>query len=197
MSFLLQGIFLTQGRNPHLLRLLHWQEGSLPLVPPGKPKLPLNFTNSLKFYFCRLLHVGLENPMDRGAWQTTVHRVKKSWTGLRSNHTHKHNDWYFFTLQNDHHISLVTICHHTKLLQYYWLSSTCCTLHPCDLFYNWKVVPLNLPHLFNPFLLSLSLWQPHLLSVFMRLLLFFLFTYSTCKWNPAVFVSLPVLFHFA
>ena len=23
---------------------------------------------------------GLENPMDRGAWQVTVHRVTKSWT---------------------------------------------------------------------------------------------------------------------
>ena len=35
--FLLQGIFLSQGSNQHLLCLLHWQEGSLPLVPPGKP----------------------------------------------------------------------------------------------------------------------------------------------------------------
>ena len=34
---LLQGIFLTQGLNPHLFYLLHWQAGSLPLVPPGKP----------------------------------------------------------------------------------------------------------------------------------------------------------------
>ena len=34
--FLLQGIFLTQGLNPHLLCLLHWQMGSLPLVPSGK-----------------------------------------------------------------------------------------------------------------------------------------------------------------
>ena len=34
---LLQGIFLTQGANPRLLCLLHWQEGSSPLVPPGKP----------------------------------------------------------------------------------------------------------------------------------------------------------------
>ena len=25
----------------------------------------------------------LENPMDRGAWQATVHRVAKSWTGLK------------------------------------------------------------------------------------------------------------------
>ena len=34
---LLQGIFLTQGSNPCLLCLLHWQTDSLPLVPPGKP----------------------------------------------------------------------------------------------------------------------------------------------------------------
>ena len=27
----------TQGSNPHLLCLLHWQAGSLPLAPPGKP----------------------------------------------------------------------------------------------------------------------------------------------------------------
>ena len=33
----LQGIFLIQGSNPHLLYLLHWQVGSLPLAPPGKP----------------------------------------------------------------------------------------------------------------------------------------------------------------
>jgi len=25
----------------------------------------------------------LENPMDRGAWQATVHRVTKSWTQLK------------------------------------------------------------------------------------------------------------------
>ena len=30
-------LFPTQGSNPHLLCLLHWQPGSLPLVPPGKP----------------------------------------------------------------------------------------------------------------------------------------------------------------
>ena len=32
---LLRGIFLTWQRNPHLFRLLHWQAGSLPPVPPG------------------------------------------------------------------------------------------------------------------------------------------------------------------
>ena len=33
-SAFLQGIFLTQGWNSHLL---HWQEESLPPAPPGKP----------------------------------------------------------------------------------------------------------------------------------------------------------------
>ena len=32
-----QGIFLTQGSNPHLLHLLHWQAGSLPLASLGSP----------------------------------------------------------------------------------------------------------------------------------------------------------------
>ena len=34
---LLQRIFPTQGSNPRLLCLLHWQVGFSPLVPPGKP----------------------------------------------------------------------------------------------------------------------------------------------------------------
>ena len=34
---LLQGIFLEQGLNPHLLCFLHWQMGYLPLAPPGQP----------------------------------------------------------------------------------------------------------------------------------------------------------------
>ena len=34
---LLQGIFLTQELNLHLLCLLYWLVGSLTLIPPGKP----------------------------------------------------------------------------------------------------------------------------------------------------------------
>jgi len=34
---LLLRIFPTQGSNLQLLCLLHWQVGSLPLMPPGKP----------------------------------------------------------------------------------------------------------------------------------------------------------------
>ena len=42
---LLQGIFQTQGSNQHLLGLLHWQAGSLPLVPPGKPPGLYDYSN--------------------------------------------------------------------------------------------------------------------------------------------------------
>ena len=36
--FLLQGIFPTQGLNPHLLYLLHWQADSLTAALPGQPQ---------------------------------------------------------------------------------------------------------------------------------------------------------------
>ena len=36
------GDLLTQGSNPHLLCLLHWQADSLSLVPPGKPSTCLS-----------------------------------------------------------------------------------------------------------------------------------------------------------
>ena len=51
---LLQGIFPTQGLNPCLLCLLHWQAGSLPPVLPGKPRCTLG--NSLQ-----LLEIGPKN----------------------------------------------------------------------------------------------------------------------------------------
>ena len=37
----LQGIFLIQGSNSCIFCLLHWQVGSLPLVPPEKPHMLL------------------------------------------------------------------------------------------------------------------------------------------------------------
>ena len=55
--FLLQGIFLTQGSNPHLLRLLNWQADSLPLAPPGKSNYFVNCVNStlIPVFFDRFL----------------------------------------------------------------------------------------------------------------------------------------------
>lgn len=44
---LLQGIFPTQGSNSHL-SLLHWQRGSLPLAPSGKPKDGITVLSSVQ-----------------------------------------------------------------------------------------------------------------------------------------------------
>ena len=45
----LQGIFLTQGLNSHLLCLLCWHVGTLPLASPEKPFLNLSSIFILKF----------------------------------------------------------------------------------------------------------------------------------------------------
>ena len=37
-----------------------------------------------------LQYSSLENPMDRGAWQTIVHEDAKSWTGLKQFSMHAH-----------------------------------------------------------------------------------------------------------
>ena len=42
-AFLL-GIFLTQGSNPGLLHLWHWQAGSLPLAPPDLSSKSVQFS---------------------------------------------------------------------------------------------------------------------------------------------------------
>ena len=42
----LQGISPTQGLNPCLLHLLHWQPGSLPLVPPTDAV----YTHTMEYY---------------------------------------------------------------------------------------------------------------------------------------------------
>ena len=58
---LLQGIFLTQESNLRLLRLLHWQAGSLPLAPLGKPwkslYLPSCLSCTLDFHFNHFIFI--------------------------------------------------------------------------------------------------------------------------------------------
>ena len=44
---------------------------------PGLGRFPGGEQGNPLQYFC------LENPMDRGAWWATVHRVVKSWTRLK------------------------------------------------------------------------------------------------------------------
>jgi len=68
---LLQGIFLTQGLNLCLLGLLHWQVGSLPLAPPGKPHVHL--IHSFSLYLNSITHMsrhyGWYNNYPRRLWR--------------------------------------------------------------------------------------------------------------------------------
>ena len=89
-----------------LLHLVHWQVGYLPLAPPGKPFvwITVDFpVAQMVKNACSAQNLGaipglgrspgegngnllqnscLENPMDRGAWRATVHRVRDSGTRL-------------------------------------------------------------------------------------------------------------------
>ena len=53
---------------------------------PWVGKIPGGGHGNPLYYSC------LENPMDRGAWQATVHRVTKSWTRLKQLSTHSYID---------------------------------------------------------------------------------------------------------
>ena len=46
-------------------------------LTPGSGRSPGEGRGNPLQYSC------LENPMDRGAWQATVHRVAKSWTQIK------------------------------------------------------------------------------------------------------------------
>ena len=66
--FFLQGIFPTQGSNPCLLYLLHWQAGSLPLCHLGSPVVtmicsalsPYPFKGNTHLHTCNLHQRELE-----------------------------------------------------------------------------------------------------------------------------------------
>ena len=53
-------------------------------LTPGSGRSPGGGHGNPLQYSC------LQNPMDREAWQATVHRVEKSWTQLKQLSTHAH-----------------------------------------------------------------------------------------------------------
>ena len=63
---------------------------------PGSGRSPGEGIGNPLQYSC------LENPMDRGAWQATVHRVAKSWTQLKQLSTHAHKYVQRLKEQYDH-----------------------------------------------------------------------------------------------
>ena len=65
---LLQGIVPAQGSNPHVLRLLHWQAGSLPLGPSGTPLA----TDFLVTHSCPTLLQPMPGSSDHGISQARI-----------------------------------------------------------------------------------------------------------------------------
>ena len=85
---LLPGIFLTQGSNPCPLCLLHWQAGSLPLAPPGKPSDRWLLVSSLRPHIlteCGPLEKGMENHFSilalRTPWTVWKGKMIGYWKG--------------------------------------------------------------------------------------------------------------------
>ena len=86
--FLLQGIFLTPGSNLHLLCLLHWQVGSLPLTAPGKPCVWVCVCVCVCLYTCLYIRAFLEEA--KSHLQSGVSQLKLS--SGKSLHYEKLND---------------------------------------------------------------------------------------------------------
>ena len=84
--FLLQRIFLTQVLN---LSHLHWQEYSLPLVPPGKPYIDIDTGTDINIDID--IDIDIKICMDGRIWNwwATVHGAAKGGTWL-SDWTHRH-----------------------------------------------------------------------------------------------------------
>ena len=79
------GHLLTHRSNPRLLHLLHWQVGSLPLVPPGE--VPM-----FRYNILYITHLGLKVStnifLDKG---TAVHEFIRNL--LSHNFTHFRTRW--------------------------------------------------------------------------------------------------------
>ena len=82
---LLRGIFLTQGSNPCLLNLLHWQTGSIPLAPAGKP----NSVVSVQFSSVAQSCLTLCDPMNHSTPGLPVHHQLPEFT---QTHVHRVGD---------------------------------------------------------------------------------------------------------
>ena len=94
---LLQGLFLTQGWNLSLFYLRHWQAGSLPLAPPGKPpnhKVRQSITLCAQLLLCPTLC----DPMDCSSAGSSVHGISQArileWVAISSSST---SSAFFFT----------------------------------------------------------------------------------------------------
>ena len=85
-------------------------------------------------------------------------------------------------------ISLVSNCHHIKILHNYWHTPHTVYFIPViHLFYNWKFIPLHLPHLFlstsSSTLVIISIFNFAKLMAGNDVSILFNLHFSDCYWN--------------
>ena len=81
--FLFQGIFWTQGLNPHLLHLLHWQADSLPLCNLGSHTHIYYIRICIYIHTYKLIYFHLSPKASTTNWET-LHIYPPFWNSLPS-----------------------------------------------------------------------------------------------------------------
>ena len=130
---LLQGIFPTQRLKQGLLHLLHGQEDSLPLAPPGKPQNLKQSSSKILFYYCCCCLVTqscltLCEPMNCSPPASSVHGILQArileWVALSfSRGSSQPRDWT--------HISWIG-----RWILYHWATSEALAHNICLHFYR-------------------------------------------------------------
>ena len=117
---LFQGIFSTQGLNPHLLHLLPWQVDSLPLAPPGKPPKVVAHVSSWEWKMKVFL-----NQCVFEKWRFFLTNVFLTWAFPVSTLASQKFPLYFFlsdihrnltVFGNKHHLCHLWLSKHTEIL---------------------------------------------------------------------------------
>ena len=157
--FPLQGIFPTQGSNPHLL---HWQAGSLPLSHLGCP----NFSGGK--YLKQILSHELESP----TLEATVSNCLATCCGILLSGHHiilLSTQCWSVCMSNETGIHIAALLVVVQLLSHVWLLATWCTaagqtslsfISPrvCSNSYQLSVMPSNHLILCCPFFLLPSIF---------------------------------------
>ena len=187
---LVSGIQLEMTMAPHSSTLawkIPWREEPGRLQSMGLLRVGHNWVTSLSLF---LSYIGegngnplqcscLENPRDGGPGGLLS--MGSDMTKATKQQQQQVNN-VVITLWNGHHSMSSNRLLLYKLLQYYWLYSLCCTLYPCDLFYNWKFIFPNHLHLFHSISHHSPFWQPPIYS----LILFFFYCWIVfhCTYIP-------------